>query len=220
MDMGMQAEGMAPGPDGTLLRFFWDSIKNEQATIAEGRAIFDTALMVEVVTPGQASSTPRFELERVWSEQSVKALNLASPVKRSAYYGRYEEQADRFKRMEEAFDYGGTPLKMWPRIDRGLAATLAAVHIHTVEQLASVSDGNLANLGMGGRELREQARMFIGAADPDTSKLTERAMQAETEQKRLQDALLEANRTNAELQRKLDAVDPPKPKKIADLTIG
>jgi hypothetical protein len=209
------AEGMAPGPDGSFLRFFYDSIRNEQATIAEGRAIFDTALFVDVITPGQKSSTPRFELERVWSDQSCKALGL-SGSKRTYKYAEYQEQAEKYKRLGEAVDLGGTPLKMWPRIDRGLAATLAVVHIHTVEALAAVSDSNLDNLGLGGRELREQARTFLAqsAGGADLSQLTERLSTAERENRRLTDALAEANRVNATLQ-----AQDAKPKKPTDLTL-
>jgi hypothetical protein len=215
--MDNTAEGMAPGPDGSFLRFFYDTARNDRASTAENRAIFDTVLVVDIITPGQKASTPRFELERIWSEQTCKALGVTGS-KRSYKYTEYEEQIEKYKRMEQGDDFGGTPLKMWPRIDRGLAATLAGAHIHTVEALAQVSDGNLGNLGLGGRELREQAKAFLLAAEggAEVSQLTERAMVAEAENKRLNDALVEANRLNAELKRG----GAPDTKKKVDATLS
>ena len=160
-----ETEGMVKGPDGTILRFFYDTARNEAASAAEGRPIFDSVLFVDVITPGQKSSTPRFEIERVWAEQSLKVLNLTAPTRKSFRYDAFREQIDKFKSDEKAQDMAGTPLKQWPRIDRGLAASLAAVNVYTVEQLAGVSDQNLTYIGMGGRELREAARAFLQASD-------------------------------------------------------
>jgi len=160
-----ETEGMVKGPDGTILRFFYDTARNEAASAAEGRPIFDSVLFVDVITPGQKASTPRFEIERVWAEQSLKALNLLAPTRKSFRYDAFKEQVEKFKSDEKAQDLAGTPLKQWPRIDRGLAASLAAVNVYTVEQLAGVSDQNLTYIGMGGRELREAARAFLQASD-------------------------------------------------------
>ena len=100
MEMTSFTEGMMPGPDGSILRFFYDTEKNEAATIAEGRAIYDTVLMVEVITPGQKASTPRFELERVWSPQSKAALNTTAESKRFRKYAEFAEaSADAWGRV-------------------------------------------------------------------------------------------------------------------------
>jgi hypothetical protein len=194
---------MMKGPDGTILRFFYDTAKNETASIAEGRPIFDTVLMVDVITPGQRTSTPRFELERTWAEQSVKALGVAQPYKRSLKYQLYKEQIDRFKANEQGSDLGGTPLKEWPRIDRGLAATLAAANIYTVEAVAELPDSRLDVLGLGGRAMREQAKSYLAAAAGDSglSEMTDRATKAEAEVQQLKADLLTANARIAELEK-------------------
>jgi hypothetical protein len=43
--------------------------------------------------------------------------------------------------------------------------TFKAANVHTVEQLANVADGNLTNLGMGARDLREKAIAFLKSAE-------------------------------------------------------
>jgi hypothetical protein len=224
MEMSMFTEGMMPGPDGSILRFFYDSERNEQATVAEGRAIFDTVLFVDVITPGQKSSTPRFEVERVWSEQSKKALNLTADAKRGYKYNDFAEQIEKFKKQDTVGELGGTPLKMWPRIDRGLAATLMAANVFTVEALAGLSDTNLDIIGIGARDLRAQARAYFeqAAGTADISLLTDRLSNLETEVKRTNEALALANKQNAELQAKLSAagLNASEPAKtLKDITI-
>jgi hypothetical protein len=213
-------EGMMQGPDGSILRFLYDSVRNEVATVAEGRAIFDTVLSVDVITPGQKSSTPRFELERIWSEKSLKHMAPnTEPSKKTYKYMEYQEQIEKFKRQEAAGDMGGTPLKMWPRVDRGLAATLMAANVYTVEQLAGISDANLDIVGIGGRELREQAKAFLASAEgtADLSALTGAVSDLKRENERLSGALALANSQIIALQK---AKEEGEPGKLKDITLA
>jgi hypothetical protein len=205
MDMGMFTEGMMSGPDGSILRFFYDSEKNEAASVMSGRAIFDTILYCDVITPGQKASTPRFEIERTFSEQSRDVTGNPDPSMKSYKYDEMREYVERFKANEQQRDLGGTPLKMWPRIDRGLQATLAASNIFTVEALAGLSDGNMTYLGLGARELREQAKEWLAAAagSADTSKLVGEVDNLRVENERLQNSLKELNAKMTELTNRL-----------------
>lgn len=209
--------GMAMGPDGVLLKFYYDSAPNTFASTQAGRAIFDTVLMVQIIAPGQNASTPHVELERVWSEESIKALDLKSPVKRSASYMLYEEQIERFKRGTAQLELGGTPLKQWPRISQGLAATLVGANIHTVEQLANMPDSNLMEIGIGGRELRDQAKEFLAqaAGTSDVSKLVAENTTLKSENQRLQTELAMASQITSQLQAQVakltEAALPPPP---------
>jgi hypothetical protein len=205
-------EGLAPGPDGTLLRFHYDSSKNESASNGEGRPIFDTVLLVDVITPGQKSSTPTFEVERVWSLQSLQHMDgLTGSFKRSHHYKKFEDQIERFKRQDIP-DMGGTPLKSWPRVDRGTIATLMAINIYTVEQLANVADTALDRIGMGARDLREQARSFLSVAEgtADISAFTAKISDLEVENRRLTEALALSNRQASDLQKQLAVYEAAK----------
>jgi hypothetical protein len=77
---------------------------------------------------------------------------------------------ERFPRAWEAYQkrattpLEGTPLEQWPLISRGLALTLRAIHIHTVEALAAIHDGNLQSIGFNAREWREKAKAYIAQA--------------------------------------------------------
>jgi hypothetical protein len=222
--MGL-TEGMMKGSDGQILRFYYEPAKNEGASVHAGRPIFDTVLYVDIITPGQSHSTPSFEVERVWAEQSKAVLNTEDTCKRSPKYAEYAEQIEKFKRGENVGDLGGTPLKHWPRIDRGLAATLAAANIHTVEALAGVSDGNLQHIGMGARELREQAKAFLAqaAGDAPVSQLTDQVATLRSENQRLQTELVAVSRQVTELNAQLAVMQgkpPPVERKLADITLS
>lgn len=214
----MFTEGMMPGPDGAFLRFFYDSDRNEAATVASGRAVFDTILYCDVITPGQKVSTPRFEIERTFSEATKEAINLTVDSKRSHKYNELREWVDKFKANEAAHDFGGTPLKMWPRIDRGLQATLNSFNVFTVEALAELSDTNLQNLGMGSRELREQAKAWLEQAkgNSDTSKLVADNENLRLELQRVQGEAGAANSRIAELEAAVAKLQP-QPSKIPDV---
>jgi len=147
--------------DGAHLRFFTTPVKNNFQSEKAGRAIFDTALMVEVITPGSTESIPQFEVERTYCVEVGTDAEGNRLVERSAKYDQYRAQVEAFKREDGSGVIDGTPLSQWAQIDVGTAASLKAAGIHTVEMLAGVHDGHLQNLGTGGRVLREQARAFI-----------------------------------------------------------
>lgn len=204
-------EGMMAGPDGTILRFFYDSEQNEVASTNSGRPIFDTVLNVDVITPGQKASTPRFEIERTFSDQTREVMPDLPPFRRSYKYDEMKEQVEKFKLDQHQHDMGGTPLKVWPRIDRGLQATLYAANIFTVEQLASISDQNMLFIGLGARELREQAKAWLeqAAGSADTSKLVGQVESLKTENTRLEADLARQNGIIQEMRSRLDKLEGP-----------
>lgn len=155
------ADEIYQGPDNTALRFFTQPSKNNFQSEKNGRPIFDTSLMVEVMVPGSRESTPVFEVERTFCEEAGHDANGQRIVDRSVKYAQYREQVEAYKSRSGNGLATGTPLSEWPQIDVGTTATLKAAGIHTVEMLAGVQDTHLPNLGIGGRVLRDQAIAFI-----------------------------------------------------------
>lgn len=86
----------------------------------------------------------------------------------------------------------GFPLEQWPQVDQAMIRELNHKHIYTVEQLASVSDTNLANIGLGARELVAKAKAFVDVMK-DTDAATKYAAQFE-QVKAENDLLQEQNR--------------------------
>jgi hypothetical protein len=58
----------------------------------------------------------------------------------------------------------GTPLEMWPRMTPGMVATLKAINILTVEDMATLSDTGVQRVGMEGYKLRTEAQSFLNSA--------------------------------------------------------
>lgn len=97
-----------------------------------------------------------------------------------------EEHKQRFWRQWEAFEAGdteqiiGTPLAMWSPMSPAQVETFKYMKVHTVEQLAALSDSHIQELGMGAQELRRKAKAYL-----DISKDAGLAMQQAAENERL-----------------------------------
>lgn len=127
-------------------RFYMDAVLNKSLSEKEGRPIYVDKEMVEVRIPGDKLFSWVGEVE----EQHKQ---------------RWPEHYAAFKRGEQRASVG-TPLEHWPNpeLHKSRVAELKACDILSVEELANVPDSTLPKLGMGARELREQARAYIAAA--------------------------------------------------------
>jgi len=59
----------------------------------------------------------------------------------------------------------GTPLRTWPLVNSAQIRELDYVNVRSVEDLASVTDGDAMRLGMGIRGLVEKARIWLKEAE-------------------------------------------------------
>lgn len=68
----------------------------------------------------------------------------------------------------QAQEQSGTPLDQLPGMMFDTIAHLKTIHIHTVENLAQVTDTHGPNIGLGWRTIRKQAQEFLDKrrADP------------------------------------------------------
>lgn len=156
---------MSNDKGGVTPLFMTKPIYNEAKSKEAGRPIFDEVEIVEVWFSGDRTNRPRFEVT--------------------------DEHRDRWPKEYAAFKSGskisdsGTPLEHWPQMTVGKVAELKALGILTVEALAQMPDGNLGNLGMKARELREQARSYLqnaaGTADVQKMAATIAELQAKIE---------------------------------------
>lgn len=172
-------------------RFYRDAVQNMAKSQAEGRPMFDEKEMVEVKIPGDKQFSWVGEVEE-------------------KHRTRWPDQYAAFKRGE-ARAASGTPLEQWPNplMTAGKVAELKASNILSVEELAGIPDSTLTKMGMGARDLRDQARSYIETAKDSAAN---NAMAAE----------------NADLRRRLEALEAmmsgkqpseqPKEKTLEDCT--
>jgi uncharacterized coiled-coil protein SlyX len=84
--------------------------------------------------------------------------------------GSYKTYAENFYEHYKAFKEGlaraqsGTPVEELPFLTAAKRAELKALNIHTAEALAQLEGTPLTRLGMGGREMKNQAQAYLDRA--------------------------------------------------------
>jgi hypothetical protein len=177
---GAPPPGGAVANRGAFAKFSKRAVENEKKSEAAGSAVFEEQTEVQIFMP---------------------ADNLSAPTRRVVLAdGKMigKNWTEQFAHEWEAFSQGreqmpdGTPLEHWPMCTVALAATLRAIHIHTVEQLAEASDSILDKL-MGAAKLRAQARAFVETARDSAAnqRLAAEAEQARQDRQQMHDRLKE-----------------------------
>lgn len=129
---------------GMYVQFYMESIEDKEASEKEGRPIFRDHEFIKIMPPGDKNTV------------------ICEPVNEE-YRTRWPNQYAAFKN-QQVQPNDGTPLEEWPSLRKSQVMMFKAVNVHTVEQLANVSDTNLSNLGMGSREFRDKALAYIETA--------------------------------------------------------
>ena len=145
------------------------SIKNEAKSKAEGRPIYDDMEVVEVRFAGDRNRVGVFPAHAF----SGWVTNPADGSQEAQTYAmRWPEQYKRFK-LNHTQVAEGTPLEEVPFLTQGKRLELKALNILTAEALAALDGNELKALGMGGRELKNQAIAYLDAArgSADVTKL-------------------------------------------------
>lgn len=135
------------------------AVRNEAKSKAEGRPIFDSVEAVEVVTAGDRNSVKVFP-----AHSSSGWITTPDGTQEEVTYAmRWSDQYRRFKEGKQQVQ-DGTPLEELPFLTQAKRLELKALKIYTAETLASLDGQNLKTLGMGGRELKNQAQAYIDNA--------------------------------------------------------
>lgn len=129
---------------GLFVQFYMEALQDPEASEREGRPIFIDREFIKIIPVGDKNTV------------------VCEPVSDEHKY-RWPQQYAQFKNQQEQVTEG-TPLDQWPPLTKSQVLTFKAANVHTVEQLAEVSDTNLPNLGMGSRDLREKAKIYLASA--------------------------------------------------------
>lgn len=136
------------GDDSTILATFSDEyVKNEFRSETEGTVIYDHFHQITLEYPGNNLNnfSYRFRPEE---------------AKTSQWPQRFPNQWEAFKNQQEQVP-DGTPVELWPPLDKRRVLELKAMRIYTVEQIAATTDVTGPNMGMEWRKLRDQAKAFL-----------------------------------------------------------
>jgi hypothetical protein len=148
------------GDDSRLyVEFTMEAIHQTAKSEEEGRPIFKDVPHVHIHFPGDRTKQIFRPVKFVDDHQGP-----ADPVRFPKQWAAFQAQAEQVQ--------DGTPVEHWGPLTKSQAMEFKAMHIHTVEQLAGISDSNLSWLGA--RELRDKAIAWLAQADggKETMRLT------------------------------------------------
>ena len=182
---------MAEG-HGLHVEFYIESVERAFLSEQAGRPIHQDVEFIKIMIPGDKNFSP----EREATDYDKQRFPLE--------YARFKNG---LKEEEQAV---GTPLKAWPAISRSMAKDFSHFNIHTVEQLASMSDTAMQAFGMGAREWSTKAKAFLDIAG--NSAATEKyAVENEALRREMVDMRAEMARLSASME--TDKRGPGRPRK-------
>ena len=138
--------------------FYTEALEFKAESEKAGRPIFKDVPFIKVIVPGDTNNV----IER----KATKDDEMKFPRAWARYKAEEKEAVD------------GMPLEQWPQITRSLLKELKYFEVHTVEQLAGLSDSQVSKLGMGFTEYRNKAKAFLEAA-AGTASQTAQALENE-----------------------------------------
>jgi len=147
---------MNPNATAPHITFFEESVPDREATDREGSARFRTVHMIRVRQVGSKDFIVKNAEE--WLEH-VEKIKQFPP-----------DWISMFRRAYEAYLQGqelpveGTPIKLWSPLSKAMADQIIAAGVRTVEELAAANEETLKRVGIGARQLQNQARAWRDTA--------------------------------------------------------
>lgn len=155
LDDDAELNGLKAGDGQQIVRFYARSVEDPVKSKEAGRPIHEQVPYMELRHPGD------------------KLFVLNRPAVLSDIQ-RFPKQWERFRMGQTDLD-SGTPLSLMFPGHPEVVDNLRALGLHTVEHLAAVGDGEVGNIGPGGRKWRDAAKRMIDSseANAETVKLRE-----------------------------------------------
>jgi hypothetical protein len=141
-------------------RFYTAAVENPAESKKQGRPIFEDKEFVEVKFAGD-----KLRVHVAPAHEYFKQRRLPNGDSEWVTYAQeFQPIYERFKQglIEQGI---GTPLSELPFLTESKRAELKALNIKTAEALAQIDGGPLKMLGMGGRELKNQAQAYLDKAN-------------------------------------------------------
>ena len=187
------AQSLVGDTSHLFIEFKPEKVENAAKTKEAGRPIFDDIELCSIQHVGD---------QKTWFV--VPAEERSIYIRDPGGSGRYVTYAECYFEHYKAFKEGqaraqsGTPVEELPFLSAAKRAELKALNIHTAEALAQLDGTPLTRLGMGGREMKNQAQAYLDRAK-------EGAMDAKlaAQNARLQDEIEKMRETLANVMEKL-----------------
>lgn len=139
------------GDENLNVSFYTESVLQQAESEKEGRPIYKDTPFVHIRFPGDRTR----EIQRKATQE---------------YRDRFPRQWAAYQQKTAAVQEG-TPLEEWGPMSKSQALNYKGLNIHTVEQLASVPDSVLHNLGHGSRTIRDKAIAWLRSSKDSSETL-------------------------------------------------
>ena len=141
--------------DKTLNVVVWSKTdKDEAASSREGIPKYKTYEMITIRRPADRESTSDHPVWQEWKKHGDQIIT---------YGERFQAQYERYKASQPQV-VDGTPLSEAPFLDEAERATLRALGVYAIEQLAALSGQPLRNLGPNGLAQQQAAEKYLNSA--------------------------------------------------------
>ncbi len=136
------------------------SVMNDAKSKKDGRPVYDDHEVCEIRFSANKQTVGVFPAHEQceWGEDPVTSERV-----RITYAQKFNEQYKKFK-AGAVQSASGTPVEELPFLTQGKRLELKALNIYTAEALAALDGNNLKMLGMGGRDLKNQAQLYLDSA--------------------------------------------------------
>lgn len=150
----MQAQEAKPA----YVDFEYRAVEDREASIAAGGYVAKNVAYALITPQGSRDKVEKIAEEWL-AQMSVEAQQQRIPQAFAAHY----KAIFKLWKEEGEVPITGTPIKTWPPCSPAQVATLLAVGVKTVEDLAICNEETIARLGMGGRALKQEAANWVEA---------------------------------------------------------
>jgi len=111
-----------------------------------------------------------------WLDQiKNKVLTDAHDAFPQEWVNQYFSKFEAWKAGQEA-PVSGTHVREWPLLSPAQVQNLISLHVVTVEDVAAMTEEALGRFGMGGRDIREQAREWLAKRELAAGAVAENAV--------------------------------------------
>lgn len=157
MSIGIQLMQQGTPPH---LRFEQRAEEDRDATIKLGRKAFKDVDYVILLRPGTKDA---FEANaKEWLDNCDKQANQDPPNWPIEWANAHRKMYEQWKAGQE-ITVQGFPIRQWARVSKAQAENLIMARVMSVEQLAEANEQTLTMIGMGARELKNDAIAWMEA---------------------------------------------------------
>lgn len=189
-----------------MIKFAVEAREDREKTIEVGRLQHKDVDVVYIRQIGEKDEIVRdAEPWLAQLEAQTRASYGDSPRTSQAWY-EFAKNAFEKHKKGHSIVHEGFMVSEWPILKPGQVKNLHAMDTYTVEQIANWTESAIAMYGMGARELREKAKLWLDSADSKAEKIQALSI----ENKELKESL---NKLLDEVKQLRDEVREDKPKR-------